>query len=75
MKALISPIECTYNGYRVAEVSQESFEVASPLFWIDCTDNILPDQFWFDPQDNTIKEVPKPVIVIEDSIDLTKNNQ
>lgn len=58
MKALISPNEPCETGYRVAEVSNNQFVVAPPLFWVDCADNILADQFWYDPADQTIKEFP-----------------
>ena len=60
MKALISPIEPRETGYRVAEVEQQAFEVAPPLFWVDCADNVVADQFWYDPSDQTIKPIPVP---------------
>jgi len=63
MKALISPEEAVFNfdgttGYRVAEVNETGFEVAEPLFWIDCADDVVADQFYYDPSDSTIKPVP-----------------
>jgi len=58
MKALISPIEPRQIGYRVAQVEEQEFEVAQPLFWVDCDDNIKADQFWYDPADQTIKPIP-----------------
>ena len=58
MKALISPMEPRITGYRVAQVEQESFDVAQPFFWVDCDDNIKADQFWYDPADQTIKPIP-----------------
>lgn len=57
-KALISPIEPRQTGYRVAQVEQESFEIAEPLFWFDCVDDVKPDQYWYDLADQTIKSVP-----------------
>ena len=60
MKALISPIEPTQTGYRVAQVEQEQFEVAAPLFWVACANNVAADQFWYDPADQTIKPIPEP---------------
>jgi hypothetical protein len=57
-KALISPIEPRQSGYRVAQVEQESFEIAEPLFWVDCADDVKPDQYWYDIADRTIKPVP-----------------
>jgi len=55
MKALISPVETVQTGYRVAQVESQEFEVASPLFWVTCEGNIVADQFWYDPADQTIK--------------------
>ena len=60
MKALISPNEPVETGYRVAEVVMQEFEVHSSLFWVDCTDDVVADQFWYDPVDQTIKAVPQP---------------
>jgi len=61
-KALISPNELVSNGYRVAQVEQAEsiFPVADPLYWMDCDDEVVADQYWFDPTDNTIKAIPRP---------------
>jgi hypothetical protein len=63
MKALISPEETVFyfdgtTGYRVAQVHETGFEIAEPLFWIDCADDVVADQFYYDPSDSTIKAVP-----------------
>jgi len=66
MKALISPNEIrTYDyvdpvqsGQRVAEVTQQPFEVAPPMFWMECADDVVADQFYYDPTDQSIKPVP-----------------
>jgi len=55
MKALISPNEPRQTGYRVAEISESGFEVAEPLFWVDCADTDKADQCWYDSSDQTIK--------------------
>jgi hypothetical protein len=47
MKALISPMEPRESGFRVAEVSAQDFPVADPLFWVDCSDDIVADEFWY----------------------------
>jgi len=60
MKALISPEEQVNNGYRVAQVEENSFEVAPPLFWVDCSNEVIQDQFWYDPTDEQIKPNPIP---------------
>lgn len=61
MKALISPLEPRYTGYRIASVNENEFEVASPLFWIDCEESVKPDFFWYDPVDKTIKANPPDI--------------
>jgi hypothetical protein len=60
MKALISPNESRQTGYRVAQIEQQEFEVAEPLFWVTCANNVVADQFWYDPLDQTIKSFPEP---------------
>ena len=66
MKALISSIETRETGYRVAQVEQDEniFPVAEPdMFWVSCADNVVADQFWYNPVDQTINEfLPPPVV-------------
>ena len=61
MKALISPNENKQLGFRIAQVEQQEFEVAEPLFWVDCDDTVKADQFWYDPADQTIKPKPQDI--------------
>lgn len=63
MKALISPIEPVNLpdgtiGQRVAEVHPTGFPVAEPLFWMDCDNTIVADQFYFDGR--VIRPIPQP---------------
>lgn len=62
MKALISSIEPVQSGYRVAQVEPDAntFDVAEGLFWVPCADDVVADQFWYDPQDSQIKAIPMP---------------
>ena len=61
-RALISPDEITNSydgsplGSRVAMVADTCFEVALPLFWVDCDDDVLADVFYWDG--NAIVPVP-----------------
>lgn len=64
-QALISPIEPRETGFRVAQVEEQSFDVALPLFWVTCSANIIADQFWYDPSDQTIKPIPEPTPELE----------
>jgi len=46
------------NSCRVAEVSNQTFEVAQPLFWTSCNDDVVADQFYYNTNDKEI--YPKP---------------
>ena len=59
-KALISPKEVRETGYRVAWTNDVEIDHAEPLFWVDCADDVVQDQFWYDPADQTIKPIPEP---------------
>ncbi len=61
MKALISPNESRYGGYRIAWVNEIEVEQQPPLFWVDCNDAVKADQFWYDPADQTIKPNPQDI--------------
>lgn len=62
MKALISPNEIINladgaTGQRVAQVvADDVFPVAEPLFWMDCADDVVADQFYWDGQ--VIRPIP-----------------
>jgi len=62
-KALISTVEPRESGYRVAQVEDAAniFETSPELIWVDCADNVVADQFWYDPSDELIKA--NPVVV------------
>jgi hypothetical protein len=58
------PIIETYaNSARVCEVSDASFDVAPPLFWVECSDNVVADQWYYDTvtaQLNPVVNAPFP---------------
>lgn len=56
--ALISPDEKRLNGFRVAQVADATFEVAAPLFWVECDDEVEADIFWYDPLNEQITLIP-----------------
>jgi hypothetical protein len=60
MKALISPNELVESGCRVAQVAVTAFEVTPPLFWVDCADDVVADEFYYDIAAQTINAVPLP---------------
>lgn len=36
------------NSARVAEIADAEFPVAEPLFWVDCADDVVADQWYYD---------------------------
>lgn len=51
-KALVSPNEQRIDyqgnvGERIAQVEDQPFEVAPPLFWTDCPDDCVADIWWY----------------------------
>lgn len=65
-KALISPIEPRNDsegneGYRVAFVCEEEFDVASPLFWVDCPDSCVQDM-WVYVNGQLVDITPPPLM-------------
>lgn len=71
-EALISPNEPRVTGYRIAQIVNEgqTFEVGSPMFWTPCADNIIADEFWYDPTDSSIQPLPTSIFSITNQ-DLT----
>lgn len=57
----LTPIKAVYESYpnscRVAEVVAQPFEVAEPLFWVDCGDDVVADRFYYNTVTNTINPV------------------
>ena len=43
------------NGQRVADISENEFDVAEPLFWVDCDNSTLPTTHYYDSSDSTVK--------------------
>jgi hypothetical protein len=68
MYALISPNEPSVNGYRVAQVADITFEVAEPLFWVECSNDIVADDFYYDTQTNSLLIIPKKPIYTNNSV-------
>jgi hypothetical protein len=67
MKALIVPDTDSYIrtaagekqivGKRVAQVEPDGniFPVAEPYFWVDCSDDVIADRYYWDELTRTIK--------------------
>lgn len=64
MQALISPDENVYSlsgellGVRVAQVSENAFPIAPPLFWTPCAADTVAVDVYYDTADNIIKPIP-----------------
>ena len=63
--ALINPnekinFENQEIGERIAQVEDQTFEVALPLFWTPCDDDVVADQFYYNTTDEQIYPVPVP---------------
>lgn len=60
----VQPVAPIYNEIpnsdRLAQVSDSTFEVAPPMFWIDVSDDIVADMYYYDNSDQTVKLVPEP---------------
>lgn len=51
--ALICPNEPVNGGYRIAQVEIEIFPVGNPTYWLECSDKVAADVWYFDPSLNT----------------------
>jgi len=49
----------TVLGQRVAEVADAQFEVAPPLFWLACADDVTAISFYYDATSLTIVQIPE----------------
>jgi hypothetical protein len=45
------------DSARVCEVIDNDFPVAEPLFWVDCADDVVADQFWYNKTNQQIQVV------------------
>ena len=48
------------NAERIAEVAESTFEIAPPLFWVECADDVIADQFYYDSATSLIQKIPDP---------------
>lgn len=59
-----NPIYETYpNSCAICEVVDEPFEVYPTLIWVDCDDNVVAYQYWYDSVNQTINPIenaPQP---------------
>ena len=48
------------DAARVAEVCDVNFPIAPPLFWVDCADDVVADQWYYNKITQQIILVPPP---------------
>ena len=51
------------DAERVAEVTAQPFEIAPPLFWVSCADDVVADQWYYDKNAQQCVQIvypPKP---------------
>lgn len=53
------------NAVRVCEVKETEFPVSESLFWVDCDDNVVADEFYFDTATNTILPIVNVSLLVE----------
>lgn len=65
-KALISPDELVLHpktqevlGIRVVQTSNIEFDVAPPLFWIECDNEVIEDEYYYVESSNKFFKFPK----------------
>lgn len=58
--ALVNPQMPYETGFIISCVNPDSFEVCQPFYWIECTDNVMAYQYWYDPVTEIISEIPQP---------------
>lgn len=65
MKALVSPeeivtdLEDSQIGIRIADVCEKEFEVAKPLFWITVEDYVEADRYFYNNHTKTVEKTPE----------------
>lgn len=62
--ALIAPNEVAHEGHRVAQISDATFEVAEPLFWVEVQTELESQFLYYDEKTRSILEIPKPKIPV-----------
>ena len=71
--ALISPLELVYSydgtliGVRIAEVSQTTFEIAPPLYWVECENDVNAVDWYFQTETGMCVLKPLPPVTTNDT--------
>lgn len=57
------------DAARVAEVCDVDFPIAPPFFWIDCADDVVADQWYYNKLTQQIILIPQPAPKPDSAID------
>jgi hypothetical protein len=64
-----APVYSVYeNSQSIQDVEDVEFEVAQPLYWLDCEDTVVAYRWYLDSSDNQIKEIvdaPYPEVEVQ----------
>ena len=78
-KTHYNPVFTEYpNSARVCQVQESSFEVAPPLFWVDCADDVVADMFWYNKETEVISPIvdaPEPPLPAAEDQPTTNGTQ
>jgi len=58
--ALVCPNEPVLRGYRIAQVEDVTFPVGEPTYWLECSDDVVADLWYFDATLQQIQIIPVP---------------
>jgi hypothetical protein len=64
-KSWVPVFEDVPDSWRVAQVQEDSFEVASPLFWVDCASDVVADEWYYQSSTGVILAIPAPAPIPE----------
>jgi len=53
-QANLSDIE---NSQRICQIEESEFQIAAPLFWVECNSTVTVNGYYYDSSDNTIKPI------------------
>lgn len=60
---LVCPNEPVANGYRIAQVESETFPVGEPTYWLECSDDVVANYWYFDTATELPTLVPVPSLL------------
>lgn len=72
-QALLSPNELIYSydgtliGQRIVQIEQTSFDVAPPLYWIECDDEVNASDWYFQSETNSCQLIPIAPVELQDA--------